>query len=129
MTKPAAAPTEHKHHGVTLPILGATLLALLVLTVITVGVTWFPWLDFGPRINLWVALIIATVKASLVALYFMHLRYDKPFNAVVLISALFFVILFIGAALQDSAEYRANIDEYRAADPAKNYAPAMPPQP
>jgi cytochrome c oxidase subunit 4 len=48
-------------------------IALLVLTVLTVAVTRF---DFG-NWNLVVAMLIASVKAMLVALYFMHLKYEK----------------------------------------------------
>ena len=69
-------------------VLAATLTALLVLTFLTVAVSW---IDFG-ALNLWIALLIAAAKATLVVLYFMHLRYEKPFNAVVLICALLFVI-------------------------------------
>lgn len=46
--------------------------SLLVMTVVTVAVSFF-------NLGLWnatVALIIASVKASLVALYFMHLRHE-----------------------------------------------------
>jgi cytochrome c oxidase subunit 4 len=48
------------------------------------------------------------IKASVVALYFMHLRWDSPFNAIVLIAALFFVTIFIGVAVLDSREYKVN---------------------
>ena len=36
----------------------------------------------------------------------MHLRWDSPFNGVVLITAFFFVALFIGLALLDSHSYQ-----------------------
>jgi len=48
-------------------------IALLVLTVATVGITRF---DFGSW-NIVVAMVIASIKAMLVALYFMHLKYEK----------------------------------------------------
>ena len=35
----------------------------------------------------------------LVVMYFMHLRWDSPFNGIVILAALFFVALFIGLAL------------------------------
>jgi hypothetical protein len=38
----------------------------------------------------------------------MHLRWDSPFNAIVLIAALFFVALFVGSVVLDSKEYRIN---------------------
>jgi cytochrome c oxidase subunit 4 len=77
---------------------------LLVLTVITVKVTDFEMGNF----NVWVALLVALIKASVVALYFMHLRWDSPFNAIILIAALFFVTIFIGVAVLDSREYKVN---------------------
>ena len=100
-------------HVLPLWLLAAVWGALLLLTVITVAVTR---VDFG-GMNLWIAMGIATVKATLVALYFMHLRYDRPFNAVVLISALLFVTLFVGLALTDTKE--------NMPDMIPGYAPAM----
>lgn len=66
------------------------LLALLVLTVITVAVSR---IDFG-NLNTVVAIGIASIKGSLVALFFMHLRHDK-FNAVVFVLGLFFLAVFL----------------------------------
>ena len=91
-------------HPVPLPLLFAVFGALAVLTVITYTATWLQLGSF----NIWLALLIAVVKAGLVALYFMHLRWDSPFNAVVLIASLFFVALFIGIAVLDAKEYRLN---------------------
>jgi len=78
--------------------------ALLLLTIITVEVTNF---ELG-NWNVWVALLVALIKAGVVALYFMHLRWDSPFNAICLIAALFFVCIFIGIAVLDSREYKVN---------------------
>ena len=44
--------------------------------------------------NVIIAMLIAGVKASLVALFFMHLRWDRPVNAIVFCSTLFFLGLF-----------------------------------
>ena len=87
--------------------------ALLGLTWLTVGVTY---LDLG-RLNLFLALFIATLKALLVALYFMHLRYDRPLNGIIFIFAIFFVMLFVGIVLMDSVAYRPDLIE--------GYAPAI----
>jgi cytochrome c oxidase subunit 4 len=92
-------------HVAPLRLLVVVLVALLALTFVTVAVTWF---DLGP-LNLGIALGIAVVKASLVLLYFMHLRWDRPFHAVVLISSLLFVALFIGLTLLDSFEYQPQL--------------------
>jgi len=49
--------------------------ALLVLTMVTVGVSY---LGLSEAETVVVALTIATVKASLVALFFMHLKGERP---------------------------------------------------
>lgn len=70
-----------------------TILALFVLTAITVIVARF---DFGSNfVNLMIAMAIATVKASLVVLFFMHLRWEKGMNAIVFLSSVFFVGVFM----------------------------------
>jgi len=69
-------------------IVGAS---LFVLTGITVGVSFVP---LGP-FNLVVALGIATIKATLVALVFMHLLYDNKFYLLVFVSAMMFLSIFI----------------------------------
>jgi len=88
-------------HVVPLPVLFAVLGTLLVLTFVTVAVSWF---DFG-RFNLWIALAIAVFKASLVLRFFMHLKYDKPVNAIVIIVSFALVALFIAMTLTDTAQY------------------------
>lgn len=105
---------SHGHgvgHVVGPGILIANGLALLVLTIITVLVAR---VDLGPA-NLIVALAIATVKASLVCLFFMHLYWDRPFNALILIASLAAAVLFISLALTDSVEYHHEIDNQPAA--------------
>jgi cytochrome c oxidase subunit 4 len=89
-------------HVVPFRLLASVLGALLLLTVATVGATKF---DLG-SLNIWIALAIAVVKAALVVLYFMHMRWEKPFNAVIFITALFLVALFIGIALADTHAYK-----------------------
>ena len=102
------------HHGVghvmRRRVLFRVLAALLVLTYVTVAVTNF---DFGPW-NLWIAMGVAVLKAALVVLFFMHLKYDKPFNAIVFIVSLALV------ADAWSRTYRSRATTYAAsADPVK----------
>jgi len=92
-------------HVVPVPLLSAVLVALLALTFATVAITW---VDLG-GLNLWLALGVAVLKASLVALFFMHLRWDKPFNAIVFIASLALVMLFVGIALMDSRQYKPEL--------------------
>ncbi len=89
--------TESGVHVASLKLLVTIMIALMIGTWLTVSVTHF---DFGV-LNIWIGLGIATAKAILVGLYFMHLRWDKPFNAFVFISAFAFLALFIGFALMD----------------------------
>jgi cytochrome c oxidase subunit IV len=95
----------HGVHAVPRRVLLGVYGALLVFTAITVTVSF---VDLG-NANIWVALLIALIKGSLVCLYFMHLRWDSPFNALALIAALFFVALFIGLALLDSNSYQPQL--------------------
>ncbi|MEZ5063735.1 MAG: cytochrome C oxidase subunit IV family protein [bacterium] len=101
-------------HAVPLRILLGTWGALIFLTWATVAVTNF---QLGP-LNIVVALGIAVIKSTLVALFFMHLRWDKPFNAIVFVSALLFVFLFITFALLDTKQYQPTL--------IPGYAPDMP---
>ena len=71
--------------------------ALMVFTAITVGVAQ---VDFG-SLNVVVAMTVATIKASLVVLFFMHLKYDKPFHAVAFSLGIVFFGLFLGLMLLD----------------------------
>ena len=114
-TPPPAGAQPSVGHEVPWPLLAIVAAALLILTWITVTVASVNLGEF----NLWVALIIATVKASLVCLYFMHLRYDRAFNKVAWLSALAFVALFIGLTLTDAVSYHDEL--YKPTDAA--YAP------
>ncbi|MBA3463776.1 MAG: cytochrome C oxidase subunit IV family protein [Deltaproteobacteria bacterium] len=104
------ANTAHDHHDdhgishvASMKVLLATGGSLLVLTIVTVLATK---VDFGTNINLAVAMLIAVVKATLVILYFMHLKYDKIFHTVVFMSAVLAAALFVGFTLLDSNEYQ-----------------------
>ncbi|HEX8520759.1 MAG TPA: cytochrome C oxidase subunit IV family protein [Tepidisphaeraceae bacterium] len=106
------APGAHAHgegevhvHLVPPWLLLGVFAALLFFTFVTVAVTY---VDFGRTINVWIALGVAVAKAALVALFFMHLRWDSPFNGLVFIASLFFVALFIGIAVLDTKEYNVN---------------------
>ena len=100
-SNPAQQTTFDEHHGLAHVMSPKTLIAvfaaLVFLTFVTVAAAEF---SFGAW-EIWISLGIATVKASLVAVYFMHLRYDKPFNAIVFVSSLLFVGLFLGLTLMD----------------------------
>lgn len=104
-----AADDAHEAHGLAhvMPVrmLVGVFLALVLLTVLTVVATYFP----TGSLEIWISLGIATVKASLVAAYFMHLRYDNPLNAVLFAFGLLFVALFVGFLLLDTQQYQSDL--------------------
>ena len=73
-------------------------IALLVLTGVTWGVSYIN-LGLG---NVTVALLIASVKAALVALFFMHLRYENRLVWGFALVPLFFLALIIFGTLSDT---------------------------
>lgn len=112
----ADAPEHGLSHVAAAKTLLATGSTLLVLTVVTVLATK---IDFGANINLAVAMVIAVTKATLVVLFFMHLRYDRLFHTVVFCSALCAASLFVGFTLMDSSQYQVtNIWDPSAPPPA-----------
>ncbi len=80
--------------------------ALIFLTFVTVGVSYF---DFGSA-NTIIALVVATMKASLVAAFFMHLTHDKLFNTICLLAAFLFLGVFFILTYEDQS-HRAMIDD------------------
>jgi len=92
-------------HLVPPSVLVSVFLLLILLTIATVAATW---IDLG-QYNIWIAMIIAVAKAALVALYFMHLRYDSPFNALILVIALLFTTMFIAITLKDTVINTRNL--------------------
>lgn len=98
-------------HPMPVSTLLATFLALVLFTIVTVVVA--KMLPLG-RFEVWVSLGIASVKAALVLLFFMHMLHDKPFNILVFMSSFLFAALFIGFTLTDSEQYQAQI---KAVDP------------
>ena len=104
------ATSTHEDHGlghITPPsLLLGVFAALILLTGLTVAVTF---VNLGAG-NIWIALAVAVAKGALVALYFMHLRYDSPFNGLILVCAFLFLAIFIGISLMDTGEYQKNIE-------------------
>ncbi|MFC1475055.1 cytochrome C oxidase subunit IV family protein, partial [Candidatus Zixiibacteriota bacterium] len=84
-------------------------LTLLGLTIVTV---WVAQYDLG-SINLLVAMLIAAVKVSLVAMFFMHLKYDNKLYLVAFLSAIFFLAVFIIITMFDTLR-RGDIDSIKA---------------
>jgi len=88
---------QHAHPALSFRCLTIVWALLLVLTGITVGVSR---LDLG-ALNIWAALGIATLKASLVILYFMHLKNEPLLFKVCLFITLLTLAAFIGLTFFD----------------------------
>ncbi len=73
-------------------------ISLVCLTVITVAVSR---IDFGVM-NIVVAMAIASVKAMLVALFFMHLKYENPVTWLYAIFPIILLFIMIGGVFIDN---------------------------
>lgn len=101
--------TEKKVHITPVKTYLAVAVALFFLTAITVSVSF---VDLG-ALNITVALAIASVKALLVAFFFMHLFYDNKLYLLVFAGALFFLTIFITLTMFDTS-YRGEIYREKA---------------
>ncbi|MFH5831534.1 cytochrome C oxidase subunit IV family protein [Halalkalibaculum sp. DA384] len=92
------------HHISSDKILLSVAGALFILTIVTVGVHYLalphPW-------SIIVAMIVAVMKASLVALFFMNLYWDAKFNSMLFIASILFLGLLVGLSMLDTL-FRAN---------------------
>ena len=84
-------------HVVPTKVYFAVFAALLVLTATTTAISF---VDLGPW-NTVVALGIAFVKATLVALFFMHVKYSPPLTRIVVAGGLFWLAILIALTLSD----------------------------
>jgi len=94
--KPTAA-GDHDTHLVPLQLFVAVWAALIVLTLVTVGASF---LDLK-QMAMFTALLIATVKCTLVILYFMHMRWDHPILAWFLVACLLTYATFVALTFAD----------------------------
>jgi cytochrome c oxidase subunit 4 len=84
-------------HPMPVSVLLAVFAALVGLTILTVAQASF---DIG-GLDVVVVMVIATIKASLVMAFFMHMIHDKPFNIIIFLSSFVFVALFVIFTLTD----------------------------
>ena len=110
MSSESSHDKQHHPHVLPLTIYMGVGGALFVLTGITVAVAQ---VDLGGSLNLIVAMVVATIKASLVVLFFMHLLYDNKLYALVFCLGLFMLTVFIVETMFDTLR-RDDLYEYRA---------------
>lgn len=108
----AAAHDDHGLAHVASPRMLLTVWAsLIVLTGVTV---WTASMHLHP-FDLVIAIVIATVKALLVALFFMHLKYDRPFNGLIFMLSFVFAAVFVMFSMFDTGNNQGVIS-LRGAD-------------
>tara|TARA_A100001011_G_scaffold399620_1_gene509157 strand:- start:2425 stop:2898 length:474 start_codon:yes stop_codon:yes gene_type:complete len=108
--------TSKKHHIIPLQTYFLVFSALMVLTALTVLVTY---VDLG-SFNIVLAMFVAILKATLVLLFFMHLYYDNKTNLIFFISSVIFLIIFIVFTLID-INYRKEIYDIEGVYPYESY--------
>lgn len=96
------------HHVSSAALFARVLVALLILTVLTVVASRF---DFGSA-NMLIAMAVASVKASLVIAFFMHVKWDTAINKIVFLSSFLFLSLLFVFTLADLATRRMDNDLY-----------------
>jgi len=84
-------------HIVSPKVYAGIFLSLMVLTAATVAAAY---VNLGP-FNIVIALAIASVKATLVVLYFMHARYSPKRTHLVIIAAVFWLAVMLALTLSD----------------------------
>ena len=82
---------KHEHHILSNAMAWKIFGALITLTVVTVGVAQ---IDLGV-LNFAVAMLVASIKASLVCMFFMGLKYDHKENTVIFSTAFIFMAIFM----------------------------------
>ena len=86
-----ASHSEEAHHIVPIKVYLAVWAALVVGTV----VTWLvAYQDLG-QFNVVIALTIAVCKASLVVLFFMHVKYSPKLTKLVVIAGVFWLVILL----------------------------------
>ena len=96
-----------EHHVVPVSTYVKVMAALMVLLVITL-VAALPAFDFGAHfgnsfhwVNIFIAVSIAVIKAVLIMLFFMHVKYSSKLTGVFAVAAFVFVLIMFALTLSD----------------------------
>ena len=89
---------NHERHITSYKTYFAVWVALMILTFITVYVSY---LDFG-QLNIVVAMFVASIKAGAVALFFMHLKFEDPITWLYALFPIGLLFLLIGMTFVDT---------------------------
>jgi len=94
---PDSGHAESEHHIVGPATYAIIFVALLIGTALTIGASY---LDMGPW-NPVIAIAIAVTKATLVVLFFMHIKYSSKLMKLTVGAGLFTFLVLVGMSLSD----------------------------
>ena len=89
-----SSPEHHSSQRTTYNVVFAALIVLLVLTVLAAEID-------NPTLNVVAAVAIATTKAVLIVLYFMHVRHSTPLTQVIAVSGFVWLLILFLFTLSD----------------------------
>jgi cytochrome c oxidase subunit IV len=75
--------------------------------------------DFG-KMNIVIAMVIATIKASLVILFFMHGKYSARRTKLVIVAGFFWLAIMLGLTLADYSTRHAEPSRTQLGGPASS---------
>jgi caa(3)-type oxidase subunit IV len=101
------------HHVSSSAMFRNVLVTLLILTIVTVAASR---VDFGAA-NMLIAMAIASVKASLVIAFFMHMKWDTAINKIVFLGSFLFLSLLFVFTLADQATRRMDSQRHTTKTP------------
>ncbi len=108
MSHPAHADDGAVHsHIAPVKFYVAIFAALVVLTLLTVGLSY---IHLGAA-NLAIAIMVASMKAALVVVFFMHLNHDNRFNSVLFVGSLMFIGIFFAYTMNDTSERKNELND------------------
>lgn len=90
-----------EHHIVSPKIYIAIFVALMVCTILTVYAATVDLNQYFSGLNIIVALVIATLKASLVVLFFMHGKYSPKRTQLVIVCSVFWLAIMLFMTMSD----------------------------
>ena len=90
---------HEEEHELSYSFLAFILGGLIALTAVTVGVSYIDW----GFLNVPIALFVASSKATLVLLFFMHIKYEGFVIKVSFISTMLFLAIMISFTFWDVA--------------------------
>lgn len=94
---------EHESHASSYFSLATVLAVLLALTGLTVFASRIEFPEHLHFLHIWLSIAIASVKATFVLWYFMHLKYEPSFLRYFFLIAIGILAIFIGFTLLDTS--------------------------